>query len=217
MNHTTQIAPLFSLTENASTSKAITPISRENQIKPRQLHLNSNDDEISIPNSPLASSSSEEDCILSGTSRKRLNIFPDDSPDEQSLIDGESMAKQESVTTCSSHTPTPSKKLKFVKTEDDTIPLPDPFPLPKHYRADVEVALASGKMTKETMSAFLSAIAAAMLVHKRYPTREDYICVARSVVQKYSFMASPAGTPYVSSSANPLSISNKFVPFPPII
>ena len=79
-----------------------------------------------------------------------------------------------------------------MKNEDDAIPLPDPFPLPKHYCADVEVALASGKMTMETMSAFLSA---AMLVYK-------HICVARSVVQKYSFMASPAGTPHVSSASS---------------
>ena len=85
-----------------------------------------------------------------------------------------------------------------MKTEDDTVPLPDPFPLPKYYRADVETALVSGKMTKETMSTFLSAIASAMLVFKCYPTREDYICVARSVLQKYSFISSPAGTPYVS-------------------
>ena len=198
MSHTTQILLLYC----CILSKAITPISRENQIKPRQLHLNSNDDEISTPNSPLTGSSFEEDCIISATSRKRLNIFPDDSPDEQSIKTVESIVKQESVTTCSSHTPIPSKKQKFVKTEDDAIPLPDPFPLPKHYRADVEVALASGKMTKETMSAFLSAVAAAMLVYKRYPTREDYICVARSVVQKYSFMASPAGTPYVSSASS---------------
>ena len=196
------------LTEKTSLSKAVTPISSENRIKPRQLHLNSNDDEISTPNSPLTGSSFEEDCIIPATSRKRLNIFPDDSPDEQSIKAVESIVKQESVTTCSSHTPIPSKKRKFVKTEDDAIPLPDPFSLPKHYRADVEVALASGKMTKETTSAFLSAVAAAMLVYKRYPTREDYICVARSVVQKYSFMASPAGTPYVSSASS-LGVSVK--------
>ena len=78
-----------------------------------------------------------------------------------------------------------------MKNKDDAIPLPDPLPLPKRYHADVEVALASGKMTMETMSAFFSAVAAAMLVYK-------HICVARSVVQKYSFMASPAGTPHVS-------------------
>ena len=87
-----------------------------------------------------------------------------------------------------------------MKTEDDAVPLPDPFPLPKHYRADVEVALANGKMTKETTSSFLSSIASAMLVYKRYPTHDDYVGVARTILQKYSFMASPVGTPYVSNN-----------------
>ena len=90
------------------------------------------------------------------------------------------------------------KKPKFIKTEDDSIPLQDPFPLPKHFRGEVELALSSGKMTKETMSSFLSAVASAMLVFKRYPSKEDYICVARSVIKKYPFMSAPVGTPYVS-------------------
>ena len=65
--------------------------------------------------------------------------------------------------------------------------------LPKHYRTDV----ASGKTTKDTTAAFMSAIAAAMLVYKHYPTLEDKICVAQSIIAKYKFMASPIGTPYV--------------------
>ena len=54
------------------------------------------------------------------------------------------------------------------------------------------------KMTKETRSSFLSSIASAMLTYKRYPTRDGYICVARTVIKEYQFMASPTGTPYVS-------------------
>ena len=159
MNHTTQIlltcyiAAFFHSVvdrENKHIKTNYTHAYQGNQIKPRQLHLNSSGDEISIPNSPLTSCSFKEDCIISATSRKASTFF----------------------------LPISSKKRKFVKTEDDTIPLPDPFPLPKRYRADVEVALASGKMTKETMSAFLkvSAVAAAMLVYKHYPTREDFLC-----------------------------------------
>jgi len=197
------------LTENTGpgTSRATTPISRENLVKPRQLYCHSRctetDAETGNVDSPLPSSGSEDDYLLSGGSRKHVNVFPD-SPDEHD----NSTTNQESSSTSTSHTetPIPNKKRKLVKTEDDAIPLPDPFPLPKHYRADVEVALKSGKMTKETTSAFLSAIAGAMLVYKRYPTRDDYICVARSVIQKYSFMASPAGTPHVSGSACPLLV-----------
>ena len=94
--------------------------------------------------------------------------------------------------------PPTKKRKKVIKTADDHIPLPNPFPLPKHYRADVEVALDKKEMTAETTSAFLSSIASAMLVYKRYPTREDYITVGRSVIQQYDFMAQPTGTPYVS-------------------
>jgi hypothetical protein len=98
----------------------------------------------------------------------------------------------------SNNLPVKVKRPKFVKTEDDAVPLPSPFPLPKHYRADVEVSLANGKMTETTTSSFLSSIASAMLVYKRYPTRDDYVGVAQTILQKYSFMASPIGTPYVS-------------------
>ena len=72
------------------------------------------------------------------------------------------------------------------KTEDDAIPLPDPFPLPKHYRSDVEVALKSKKMTTETRSCFILAVASAMLRYKRYPSRDDYVCIAHAVLTDYT-------------------------------
>lgn len=94
------------------------------------------------------------------------------------------------------------KRRKLIKSEDDLIPLPNPFPLPKHFRADVEAALANKKMTMETTAAFYSAIASSMLVFKKYPTPEDYITVGRSIVQKYDFLSQPVGTPYVSFHYN---------------
>ena len=45
------------------------------------------------------------------------------------------------------------KRPKVIKTDDAT-PLPDPFPLPKYYRSDVEIALKNRKITKETTSSF---------------------------------------------------------------
>jgi hypothetical protein len=188
-------------TENAEIS---TPISRKDPIQHSRCKGTLIGEEISTPSSPVTSITSEDDYIFSRGSRKRSCTFPD-SPGEQSVKKDEDVDKQESMPSCSSQNVTPvsvSKKPKVVKTKDDAVPLPDPFPLPKYYRADVETALANGKMTKENMSTFLSAIAAAMLVFKRYPTSEDYICVARSVLQKYSFMSSPAGTPYVSILAD---------------
>lgn len=85
-----------------------------------------------------------------------------------------------------------------MKTEDDNTPLPNPFPLPKYFRRDVLDKLNSKEMTSESTSAFLSSIASSMLLYKQYPTHDDYVCVGRSVIEKYPFMASPAGTPYVS-------------------
>ena len=90
------------------------------------------------------------------------------------------------------------KRKKLIKTEDDSIPLPNPFPLPKYYRADVEEALKNRRMTRETTSAFYSAVASAMLVYKKYPTREDYVTVGRAIIEKYDFLSQPVGTPYVS-------------------
>ena len=83
------------------------------------------------------------------------------------------------------------------KTEDDSIPLPDPFELPKHYRADVEVDLKSGSMTEDTTRSFLSSVAASMFTYKRYPSADDYRNVARVIIQKYPFMKSPTGKPYM--------------------
>ena len=85
-----------------------------------------------------------------------------------------------------------------VKTAEDSIPLPDPFILPKNFRPDVTAALQSGKMTHETDRAFLSAVASSMFSYKRYPTADDYINVARTIIAKYPFMKSPTGKPYVS-------------------
>ena len=78
------------------------------------------------------------------------------------------------------------------KTEDDSIPLPDPF---EHYRADVEVDLKSGSMTEDTTRAFLSCVAASMFRYKRYHSADDYRNVARVIIQKYPFMKSPTGKP----------------------
>ena len=84
------------------------------------------------------------------------------------------------------------------KTEQDSVPLPDPFELPKNYKPNVELALKSGKITTDTNKAFLSTVAAAMFAYKRYPTADDYSNVARVIIHQYPFMKSPTGKPYVS-------------------
>lgn len=90
-------------------------------------------------------SSDEEICILP---RKCINPFLErESSDDENENCSVPQVKR--------------KPPKFVKTEDDNTPLPDPFPLPKHFRTDTRT---SGKMTKATTSSFLSAITSAMLV-----------------------------------------------------
>ena len=50
-----------------------------------------------------------------------------------------------------------SKRRRVVKDLDDYVPLPDPYPLPKHFQADVEMSLNEGKMTRDTNRKFISA------------------------------------------------------------
>ena len=121
--------------------------------------------------------------------RRRKRALSDDSDEEESSHSG--------VITPELLTPVTKQVKKIQKTEDDAIPLPDPFPLSKHYRSDVEVALKSKKMTTETRSCFILAVASAMLRYKRYPSRDDYVCVARAVLSQYPFLKSPTGTPHV--------------------
>ena len=91
-----------------------------------------------------------------------------------------------------------SKRRRPNKTEDDEVPLPDPFPIPKHFRTNVEEALKSGKIATKERRMFLSDIASAMLRYKRYPTKEDYINVGCAVIQAYPFLKSTTGRPYAS-------------------
>ncbi|XP_019849792.1 PREDICTED: uncharacterized protein LOC109580733 [Amphimedon queenslandica] len=83
--------------------------------------------------------------------------------------------------------------MRVQKTDDDNIPLADPFPLPKRYRPEVEKALKEGKMRMSTRSLFLSAVASAIFACKMYSTREDYNCVGCTIVNKYPFLRAPSG------------------------
>lgn len=76
-------------------------------------------------------------------------------------------------------------------------PLPDPFPFPKNYRPDVEVALHTGNMSRETKAAFLSSIAGAMFSYKMYPVGEEYTRIACQIIRQYPFLKPPNGSPTV--------------------
>ena len=77
-----------------------------------------------------------------------------------------------------------SKKRKAVKTPDDKIPLPDPYPLPKHFKSAVEADLKSRNMSTSTYRLFISDVASSMLAYKQYPTDEDCTTVTRATVTR---------------------------------
>ena len=105
------------------------------------------------------------------------------------------------------------EKRRLLKSEDDSIPLPDPFPLPKHYQRNVEEALRSGKLSSKERRIFLSDIASSMLRFKRYPSRDDYVSVSCAVIKAYPFLKATTGRPYVCN----LSLSLPFSPsLPPL-
>ena len=66
----------------------------------------------------------------------------------------------------SDHSDIPKKKRKAtVKSKEDSIPLPDPFPLPQHYSAEVEAGLKAKKLSNTARIAFNSEVASAMLYY----------------------------------------------------
>lgn len=96
------------------------------------------------------------------------------------------------------------------KTKEESTPLPDPFPLPTNFRPDVHLCLA--KMTKASRAAFFTAVAAAMFQYKRYPSRDDFVSVARQIIAKYPFLGSKSfGASHVRSL---LVFSMHSQPFP---
>ena len=73
--------------------------------------------------------------------------------------------------------------------------MPNPFPLPKNYRADVAAVLEAGQMTTDTESAFFSSLASAIFKYKKMPTTEDSIDVASGITDKYPFLKATSGRP----------------------
>ena len=85
------------------------------------------------------------------------------------------------------------------KNKEDSMVFPDPFPLPTNFRPDVEVCLEKRKITKCTRAAFFTSVSSAMFQYKRFPSRDDYVSVARQIVGKYPFLGSAGfGASYVS-------------------
>ena len=79
-----------------------------------------------------------------------------------------------------------SKRHRLEKPMED--PLINPFPLPKNFRPDVEIALQSGQMTNETRKSFLSQVAGAIYTCKKYPSTNELENVCKQIVGVYPFL-----------------------------
>ncbi len=87
--------------------------------------------------------------------------------------------------------------VKRIKQEDT--PLPDPFHFPKNYRPDVEACLAAKKMTGVARANLYTTIAHAMYQYKKSPSHDDYVSIARQIIEKHPFLAAKGmETSYVS-------------------
>ena len=143
---------------------------------------------MSIATVSLYTSDSESEGVVSKKQRVKRIVSSESDGDTISVSDHtDTSSKSNRIAD------NPAKKRKIMKTEDDSTPLPDPFPLPKHFPQDVEVALKRKKLSSKEKQRFISEVASAMLRYKRYPSREDYLCVARSIVEKYRFFKSSDG------------------------
>ena len=113
-------------------------------------------------------------------------------------FDADSLANNASESSSLNSVNVNRKRKRTVKSEEDAVPLTDPFPLPKHYSTEVEVALKAKRMSMVTRQDFLGKVASSMLYYKRYPSSADYANVGRTIIQKYPFLRSPVGSPAVS-------------------
>ena len=73
------------------------------------------------------------------------------------------------------------------------MPLPQPFPLPQHFTAPIEVGIRAEDVN--IVPKYISSVASSMLCHKRYPTIDEYIYVATLITTKYPWIKAQIGTP----------------------
>lgn len=118
------------------------------------------------------------------------------------FVGDEELAPAEEVEVASK----PSKRQKMegdaqffrLKNDKNTTSIPTPFPFPQNYTPSVECALRAKVMPPEVMKKFLAGLARAVYAIKCYPTPSEYEALGVQIIQKYPFLKSPAGCPYVS-------------------
>ena len=77
-------------------------------------------------------------------------------------------------------------------------PLPVLFCLPTNYSPVVMAGLQAKSLSGKAPTKFISEIAAAVFMHKSYPTREEKVCMAIQCIKKFLFLESSCGRGFVS-------------------
>uniref|UniRef100_A0A1X7STT4 Uncharacterized protein n=1 Tax=Amphimedon queenslandica TaxID=400682 RepID=A0A1X7STT4_AMPQE len=90
----------------------------------------------------------------------------------------------------------PQDKNGCISLDDPILEQPDALAFAEE-ASDVEADVKIGKMSFKSR-VFMSDTASSMLAFKKYPTRDDYANVARTVLKEYPFLKSApgSGTPY---------------------
>ena len=100
----------------------------------------------------------------------------------------------------------PSKKVKseneaasvfHIPQDKFTAKLPDPFPLPTNFPPKVMYALEAKALLPALNGRFYGVLARVIYAMKCYPTPE-YRRIGQQIIEKYPFLKSPVGVPYVS-------------------
>lgn len=75
-----------------------------------------------------------------------------------------------------------SSSIIIVDGEDEK-PIPNPLPLP-----DIELGIKKQQMSPKQHAKLISRVANIMFGYKRYPTKDEYIKVAKEELQRWSFL-----------------------------
>ena len=99
----------------------------------------------------------------------------------------------------------PSKKIKsenaaavfHIPQDKHSTKLPDPFPFPTNFPPKIMHALEMKAMLPNHSGRFYGVIARAVYAIKCYPTHAEYEQLGQQIIDKYPFLMSPVGEPYV--------------------
>lgn len=79
----------------------------------------------------------------------------------------------------------------IIISDEEAKEIPDPFPFPATYNANVDVALHKGNLCPATTTHFYSRIAGIMAIYTKKPTKQEYFRVAQAIMKKYPFLRNP--------------------------